>query len=330
MLLKGKELFLRTRYVELLREAAQKEGHEVEVLRFDGNSGEPAEVLDECRSFGLMSAYKIVVVDEADAFATGDARKAMLERYLEAPTEECTLVFRADSWRHKRLENLIQKIGVVIACDALNPAQAVGWAQRKARDGLGRELSHDAATLLVERVGTDLSRLGSEIAKLYAARGASEEPISVEEVRTLVGLTREETAWIVRDAVLSGDPEFAVQKVRDLVTLSRVSPVPLMIALVDLASALHAASRAQESGGSANAALKSRRLFGGGLSAASRAVGSAPSSSWARLLDACLSGDADGKSGRGDAKVDLEVLAARFASLVGGRADTFVMRRGAP
>src|SRR5207253_8118234 len=40
---------------------------EIDSFRFDGASASAAEVLDECRTFGLMRQQKLVIVDNADA-----------------------------------------------------------------------------------------------------------------------------------------------------------------------------------------------------------------------------------------------------------------------
>ncbi|MGP1345897.1 MAG: DNA polymerase III subunit delta [Phycisphaerales bacterium] len=64
----GDEHYLATAYTEELRRALEGAFGEVEVVRFDGASASVAQVLDECRSFGLMTTHKMVVVDNAAAW----------------------------------------------------------------------------------------------------------------------------------------------------------------------------------------------------------------------------------------------------------------------
>ena len=52
------------------RKAVENAGNEVQVMRFDGVTAQPADVLDECRSLALLAPYKIVIVDDADQFIT--------------------------------------------------------------------------------------------------------------------------------------------------------------------------------------------------------------------------------------------------------------------
>ena len=89
----GKELFLRAQYTSMLRASLEKVHGEIETFQFSGDSVDPAEVLDECRSFGLMASYKLVIVDDADQFVRADTRP-MIERYAQNPSEQATLVLR--------------------------------------------------------------------------------------------------------------------------------------------------------------------------------------------------------------------------------------------
>ncbi len=52
---------------ELVRVLQEAHG-EIEEFRFDGAVTEPAVVLDELRSFGLLRSHKIVILDDADKF----------------------------------------------------------------------------------------------------------------------------------------------------------------------------------------------------------------------------------------------------------------------
>src|SRR5207237_6759029 len=76
VILHGKDRFLQDEYLRTLREAlAKKHGAEgFDTVRFDGQQGARivADIMDECRSFGLMQQHKVVLVENADLLVKAD------------------------------------------------------------------------------------------------------------------------------------------------------------------------------------------------------------------------------------------------------------------
>ncbi len=318
VLLHGKEQFLRTGYTDQLRDAlSEREGSEVEIVRFAGDSAQAAEVLDECRSFGLMVSHKIVVVDDADKLLNESTRPAF-ERYAEQPADTATLVLRAEKWNKGKLDKLIEKCGTIIKCDAIAPERAVSWCGGRAKKQ-GAVIQQRAAQLLVERVGPDLGRLASEIDKLIAAAaGEGADPITITEdhVREFVGLSREEQVWTIQEVLLTGRADASIAMLHELVEVSRVSEVLIRFAYVDLARKLHGYARGIASGVGAQQLSKSLKLWGSGANAIARAAQSASPSALADLFDEAIEADFKGKTSQSDAILALEVLSIRFAQVL--------------
>ena len=70
VILHGKDEFLRQQYTgQLKHELGEVHGSDgVQMVRFDGVTAQVADILDECRSMGLMAPHKLVVVDAATNF----------------------------------------------------------------------------------------------------------------------------------------------------------------------------------------------------------------------------------------------------------------------
>ena len=315
LLLTGKESFLREGYTNALIEAVKgKASGEVEVVRFDGATVEIADVLDECRSFGLLATYKVVVVDHADDFVK-DANRAIVERYAEAPSDSATLVLRSEGWRPGNLDKAIEKVGGRIKCDAVDESTAMGQATRRARERRGVELARDAAALLVDRVGTDLSRLMSEVDKLSDAAGEG-GTIDRALVTELVGVSREEQVWSVQGALLTGDAGYAMEAVKELVEVSRAPTVLIRFAFVDLAKKLAGVSAAVAAGESPMAASKAEKLWGDAQRRVVTAATPERAGTFAALFREAVDADVRGKTGRGDEIRALEALSVRFADVL--------------
>lgn len=326
IIIKGPDAFLRQHYLEKLRGAlAEATGQDVNVIRFDGETAELAEVLDECRSPGLLPVHKLVVVDNAGKFVRESTRPA-LEKYAQAPDDRATLVLRADAWRPGRLDKAVEKVGKILSCDAVGPQQAAQWATARAKGFHGVSLKANAAQLLVDSAGTDLARLDAELAKLATdAEGAGELPeVTLDLVRTHVRATREaETPWPLQDEILSGDPARALAYVELWMgNAPRDQAVPAMWACVDLTRVLATAARMASAGTPEGAIAKRLKLWpahrGGAVVRAARALGPAGA---ARLHQRACEADASIKRGANGRRT-LEMLCVEIASGLGRRADT--------
>lgn len=313
VVLHGKDAFLRAEFTASLKRALAEAKGDVDTIRFEGSS-EVAEVLDECRSFGLMQQHKLVVVDEADQFVK-DSSRAMLERYAEAPSEDATLVLRSDRWHKGKLDKLIDAVGVVRKCDAPTEGQAVTWAQHRVKVRHEAEITPEAARALVSRVGADLGRIDAELAKLAAATG-NNGPISPQLVAEFVGVSREEEVWGIQSAMLGAPPEAALGHLRELIEVSRQPTVLISYALCDLARKLHLATVGLQAGENPGAIGKTLKLWGPSQDVVMRAARGADPSRTLELLDAALEADVAQKTGLGDPERQLERVVLRFAGAV--------------
>lgn len=243
----GADPFLQAERVRQLRELLEAaHGPDgVDTFSFDAASASLAEVLDECRSFDLMQRHKLVVVENADKLVAGDNRP-LVERYASAPADNATLVLKATKWNRGNLDKLIEKVGAIVKCEPPTPQQAVAWAGGRAKKRHAAEIDRDAAIALVERVGPDLGRIDTELAKLASAApgapgAAGETPrITADLVRDLVGRTREDEVWSIQSAIATGDPAVALGAVRDAIRIARHPETLVAFACVDLAKKLHA------------------------------------------------------------------------------------------
>jgi DNA polymerase-3 subunit delta len=313
----GKDSFLRALYTQELRDIMARTHGEVDQLSFDGETAAAADVLDECRSFGLIAAHKLVVVENA-ADLIKDWVRPLFENYCKSPSEGATLVLRSDIWRPGNLDKIIAQNGVIKDCSPLADDRAAAWAQTRCTKRHQSKLDPAAAAALVERAGSDLARLDTELAKLSLAAGVG-GTITTQLVNEFVGLAREEEIWGIQSTLLSGDPGQSLAHVRYIMDVSRQPAVRVLWALTDLARKLHGMSRAMKSGQSTDTAARVLKLWGSSKDEIARAASKLPPPRAMRLLETCVEIDARSKSGGGDADANVERLTLEFARAVSGR-----------
>jgi DNA polymerase III delta subunit len=297
----------------------------VDTIRFDGQAGPRilADVLDECRSTGLMQQHKVVVIDNAEMVikemedeapappkAAGRKRapaphspREILENYAADPSPTATLILRAATWRPGNL----------------------AWAQKRARESHKTSIDAKAAGALIATVGTELGRIDTELEKLALAAGGEGQPITAALVEQMTGQSREEEFWAIQDRLLEGNPGTTLAELRDLIEVSRHDPVAIGWAYMDAARRVHMAAAAVKQGTPLKSLARPLKIWGFGpefdrkIALMEQAARSAGPARAARLFNAVVAADAANKSSLGDPMRNLEVLTVRFAGAIGKR-----------
>jgi|GEM_PF-2022253 len=241
MVLAGTESFLRREWLGRIRQMAlDSASMDAGYIRLEPNVSATA-LLDECRTFGMFSSRKLVVLepadmlfkarggnnpessndadeDEAEAPATsgGTAPRDLILRYAEAPSDNTTLVLICDNWlKTTRLHKFLDKQGAVIFCQAMKEEEVPRWLTQHARADFDKTIDPQAAIRLAELVGTDLAQLESELAKL--ALYADKQPvITTAMVDELVGFQHEQVVWSLIDALAAGNAKDALSRHTEL------------------------------------------------------------------------------------------------------------------
>lgn len=315
----GSDAFQSAERVRALRESLQSElgADGVEVFRYDGEQAAVADVLDECRSFDLMSRHKVVVVDNADSFVAGDNRP-LIERYAASPVSNATLVLRSTRWNKGKLDKLIEAAGgEVRKCEPETLPKAAGWAVKRAEKRHGATLTREAAVALVDLVGADLGRIDAELGKLSVA-AAEGEPITPDLVRDMVGQTREEEVWKMQRRLCSADAAESLRAVHEALWVSRIPAQLVWYAQADMARKLHAMAFLMERGAPEGVAAGRAKVWDrsalGEIVSMARGAGSGR---LAALFERAIGCDARVKRGYGDQERACEMLAVAFGAVIG-------------
>ena len=190
----------------------------------------------------MMAERRIVVIRDVTGLRK-DARLA-LEKYLGAPAADLLLLLTAPA--DAKADKTLAHLATPVEFDALSGAQVPKWITARV-EKLGGRIGPEAASLLQNAIGTDLSQLATEIDKLiaYAGSGAIEE----EAVASVVGVRREETLGNLLDAVAIRDVARALAAVSGVLQQPKTTGVYVVMTLTTqmLALALGKARGARSS-----------------------------------------------------------------------------------
>jgi DNA polymerase III delta subunit len=225
---------------------------------------------------------------------------------------------RAETWRAGKLDKLIDKAGgAIIECKAPDERTATAWCIKRCEKRHAARLEPDAAQLLVARIGPELQHLDTELGKLAVMAGTA-GAITRELVAQAVGPSREEKAWEIQSAIVTGNAAVMLRKLRELLDISRQDVVPISWAICDLLRKIHAASQLLRRNVPRPGVMGQLKLWGNTVDPILNIAGRTPPQSLAQLLQIAIQTDANTKSGVGDPQRSLEALMVRIADTFSG------------
>ena len=212
--LHGDDTFLQDAYRhEIIAHAVGDADPQTCLAVFDATV-ELAQVLDELRTLPFLAPRRVVILRDAEAFVS--AHRGQLEDYLQSPSVHSTLVLMVSSWpKNTRLYKLVTKIGRTIDCGS--PQQGLTQWLGKSAGKRGKRIARDAAELLVEWLGRDLSVLNGEMEKLALYVG-ERDTITARDVATMVTSSAGPAAFALTNALTEGSAAEALKALDGMLT----------------------------------------------------------------------------------------------------------------
>lgn len=243
------------------------EESEHSVTRFAGRDAELREVRDELSTVSMFANCRVVVVDEADEFIT--RFRSELEDYTEKPCSGSILILDCKSWRRNtKLAKKVAKAGLELDCSELTGTKLTRWIVDEAAERYEKQVSRDAAELLIELVGTSLGLLGQELSKLASYTGTSSR-VTPDDIRSLVGGWKAETTWTMTNAIRDGNVSLALNCLDQLLTAGE-APQKLLGGIGFVFKKFSRATEISRKGAPLNAALKQSGIFPRDVDASAR------------------------------------------------------------
>jgi DNA polymerase III subunit delta len=192
-----------------------------------GKDSEAAQVSDLARRFPMMSSHQVVVLKEAQEMKSfGD-----LIHYVEQPQPSTLLVINykyKKPDKRQKIFKVLEKKAVWYESKKLYDNQVPGWIAAYASSQDYR-MEPKAAALLAEFLGSDLSKIASEVEKLVVAIGKKGETITPALVEKHIGFSKDFNQFELQDALGKRDVVKANRIINYFAENEKRYPIPLTI-----------------------------------------------------------------------------------------------------
>jgi DNA polymerase-3 subunit delta len=192
-------------------------------------------VLNAAKRYPMMADYQVIIVKEAQEMKWGkeDSDKKGINpvlSYLENPLSSTILVFcykygKFD--KRKKTYKAIDKNGLVFESASLYDNKIPGWIEGYVADKKYR-ISAQAAAMLCEYLGNDLSKIANELDKLMLNIAAGQE-IGLKDIQDNIGISKEYNVFELQSALVKRDVYKANQIINYFEANPKANPVVLVL-----------------------------------------------------------------------------------------------------
>jgi DNA polymerase-3 subunit delta len=157
------------------------------------------DIVSNAKRYPMMSEYQVVIVKEAQDLSRSIEK---LTKYAENPQPSTVLVV---NYKYKKIDKrktlykTIKKTGVVYESKKLYENQVADWI-RRVLSPKKYAITPKAAQMLVEFLGTDLSKINNELEKLQIILPKGTQ-ITPEHIEENIGISKDYNNFELRKAV---------------------------------------------------------------------------------------------------------------------------------
>lgn len=190
-----------------------------------------AEVISNAKRFPMMAERQVIIVKEAQDLArTFD----QFEAYLEQPQPTTTLVFNYKYKKPDKRKSVFKKLAknsVFFESKALYENQVPTWINNYVKSKYYK-IDPKAAQMLVEFLGTELSKITNELDKLFIVL-PKETPITPEAIEKNIGISKDFNNFELRKAIGTKNVVKANQIISYFAQNPKSNPLVMTISLLN-------------------------------------------------------------------------------------------------
>ncbi len=188
------------------------------------------DIVDNAKRYPMMAEHQVIIVKEAQDLSRSIEK---LITYAENPQSTTILVI---NYKYKKLDKrkalykVLNKIGVVFESKKLYDNQVPDWI-RSVLASKNYSITPKAAQMLVEFLGTDLSKVSNELNKLQIILPSGTQ-ITPEHIEENIGISKDYNNFELRKAIGEKDSAKAYKIISYFAENPKDNPMVLTISLL--------------------------------------------------------------------------------------------------
>lgn len=188
------------------------------------------DIVSNAKRFPMMAEYQVIIVKEAQDLSRTIEN---LTNYAKQPQPSTILVMNYKYKtidKRKSLYKTLNKMGVVYESKKLYENQVADWIRRVLAPK-DYSIAPKAAQMLVEFLGTDLSKINNELNKLQIILPKGTQ-ISPEDIEENIGISKDFNNFELRKAIGDGDIKKAHQIIHYFAENPKDNPMVVTVSLL--------------------------------------------------------------------------------------------------
>ncbi|WP_029230864.1 DNA polymerase III subunit delta [Butyrivibrio sp. VCB2006] len=222
----GEEAYLRNQNRDKLVKALAGEGTSMNFSRYEGDGLNPGEIIDMAETMPFLSDKRVILVENSGFFKGGCPE---LSEYLKSPSETTFFIFaEKEVDKRKDIYKTVSKTGFEICCDEQDENTLKNWIASKVKSE-GKNISPRALAFMIDRVGTDMSNISTELEKLICYCLDRDE-ITEDDIEAVCANWLTNRIFAMTDAIVEKNQKRAINLYYDLLALKE--PPAKILALI--------------------------------------------------------------------------------------------------
>ena len=247
----GEETYLRTRYLQQVRQLLIPAGfEEFNDHRLNGKGLTVQTLSETVEAMPMMAQHTLVTVEDMDLFKLDEGQRSALIGLMEDFPEYCTLIFVYDTLAYKR-DGKMKKLCAALDAHACvvefaqqERQQLVNWLRRRFA-ALGHDIDPTTADHLLFTCGTLMTELVPEIEKIAAY--AKHERVTVEDINAVADPILDARVFDMTNCITAGKYDDAARVLSELLRM-QTEPIVILAAIGKELRRLYTARMALDAG----------------------------------------------------------------------------------
>ena len=202
-----------------------------------GKDTDMATILNAAKRYPMMSDYQLIIVKEAQDLKWGKDTEAgikeaaYVQNYFENPLQSTILVLGykyANFDKRKKLYKAMTKSGLIFQSDPVRDYKLAQWIEELVKEK-GYKVAPQAAALMAEYLGADLSKIANEVEKLML-NISKENTIDTDHVQKNIGISKEYNVFELQKAIVQRNVLKCNQIVNYFADNPKANPMVMVLA----------------------------------------------------------------------------------------------------